>query len=295
MQFLDRLRRLPWLGLGVSTEYGAGREEHGLDILRLHEEQPELLDFLEVGIGVELGLDQTAWQWIALGRPCTYHFLDLNLGEPADFDAEWIKGARSLVSRIRPAWICGDAGAWHIGRRERGHMLLQPPILSRDSAAAIGAGIRRLRSELGKEVLPENPPGGFFLGELHILDFFAKVCDLADTGMLLDCAHLLMFQRAAGLPPLSGLAHFPCERIVELHIAGGTERQHEGLGFIEDDHGTSVLPGAWEIFSYALTRAKNLRAVVFECERNPLEQVLPILRQIGRMLAAHGFLAEVQR
>lgn len=291
MTFFQRLPQLPWLGLGVSTEYGAD----GLDILPLHAERPDLVRFLEIGVGVERGLDATACQWIARGRPVTYHFLDLNLEEPDDFDAEWLRQAQSLVARMRPAWVCGDAGAWHIGRRERGHMFLQPPVLCTDSAIALSAGIIRLRNELGREIFPENPPGALFLGELHILDFFAQVCGRADTGMLLDCSHLLMFQRAWSLPPLARLDAFPWERIVELHLAGGTEQEHAGFRYILDDHGDAIVPAVWEIFSYVLKRARNLRAVVFECERNPRERILPTLHRIAQMLDEHGFPGELKR
>ena len=72
--------------------------------------------------------------------------------------------------------------------------------------------------------LPENPPARRVLGELHILDYFARVADRSGCGLLLDCAHLAIFQRMRGLPPLSGLDGFPLDRVVELHVAGGRER-----------------------------------------------------------------------
>ena len=59
-------------------------------------------------------------------------------------------------------------------------------------------GIVRLRAATGREVLPENPPGAVYLGDLHLLDFFARVAERGDTGLLLDCAHLAIFQREGG-------------------------------------------------------------------------------------------------
>ena len=56
---------------------------------------------------------------------------------------------RALAGAMRPAWLCGDAGMWHLGRRERGHMLLLPPILTRDAADAMADGIVRLREATG--------------------------------------------------------------------------------------------------------------------------------------------------
>jgi hypothetical protein len=57
-------------------------------------------------------------------------------------------------------------------------------------------------------VLPETPPGTAFVGDLHLLDFFARVAEAADTGLLLDVAHVAMYQHVTGRSPLDGLDGF---------------------------------------------------------------------------------------
>ncbi|MFT7622205.1 MAG: hypothetical protein ACI9WU_001373 [Myxococcota bacterium] len=284
--FSERVQALPHLGLGVSTEYGAAASPDGLDVPRLRREYPQFADFLEVGVEAGKGLDSHARAWVADGLPTTYHFLDINLDDPADFDVAWLDEVRGLAERMSPAWMCGDAGLWHFGRRDRGHMLLLPPILSDDNATAMAEGVSRLRTETGYEVLPENPPGEVFLGDLHLLEFYARLCERADTGMLLDCAHLAIYQRMCGhSDPLTGLDGFDLDRIVEVHIAGGTLRETDGFTFVEDTHTAAVLPETWTIFRYIAERAPNLKAVVFECERNPLEQpLLDVYGQIAQVL-----------
>jgi uncharacterized protein (UPF0276 family) len=284
--FLRRVEALPVLGLGVSTEYGAAIAPGALDLRALRREHPGFARFLEVGVETCKGLDAHTDEWVAEGRPTTYHFLDVNLDDPEDFTPEWLDEVRAVVARIHPAWLCGDAGLWHFGRRQPGTMLLLPPILTDESANEQATGITRLRAEIGLEVLPENPPGHVFVGDLHLLDFFARVCDRADTGLLLDCAHLTIYQRFKGLPPLTGLDAFPLERVVELHVAGGREASVDGYAFVEDDHTPNVLPDTWEILEYVVPRAPNLRAVIFECERNPLSECLPGFERIARTLAA---------
>jgi uncharacterized protein (UPF0276 family) len=93
----------------------------------------------------------------------------------------------------------------------------------------MAAGIVALREASGLEVLPENPPGSAFVGDLHLLEFFARVAEAADTGLLLDCAHLAMYQRLTGHAPLDGFDHVPWDRVVELHVAGGREREVDGF------------------------------------------------------------------
>lgn len=287
--FSERVAVLPHLGLGVSTEYGATDRVHALDPVALREENPAWASFLEVGVEVAVGLDVHAERWAERGWPTTYHFLDVNLDDPSDLDPAWLEAVQQTISVLKPAWLCGDAGLWHLGRRDRGHMLLLPPVLLPEAVGPMADGIRALREATGLEVLPENPPGAAFLGDLHLLDFFARVADEADTGLLVDCAHLAMFQRARGLDPLTALDGFPCDRVVELHVAGGTVRDHQGLPWVDDDHGRDVLPDTWQIAEYLAARATHLKAVVIECERNPIDVVRPLFGEAAaRWSAAAG-------
>jgi uncharacterized protein len=286
MGFLDRAGDLPSLGLGVSTEFGAAGSPGCLDLNALCYREPTWASFLEVGVETVKGLDRATRSWAESGLPTTYHFLDLNLDHPLDFDPYWLAQVRAIAQVLRPAWICGDAGLWHFGPRERGHMLLLPPILCEETANAMSDGIIRLRHETGREILPENPPGHVFLGDLDLLDFFRILCERGDTGMVLDCAHLAIYQRIRGRSPLEGLERFPLERVIEIHVAGGTEREVLGFSFIDDDHSPSVLPDTWQITRHVVERARNLKAVVMECERNPLTACEPMFERTASMLRA---------
>ena len=114
--FAERVAALPQLGLGISTEYEAGK--HGLDPLALHRAHPELVQFLEVGADLERGLDADARAWAQAGLPTTYHFLDVNLEEGEDLERDWTAATVEAARSIGAAWLCGDAGLWHIGVRD---------------------------------------------------------------------------------------------------------------------------------------------------------------------------------
>src|SRR5215831_15822787 len=65
-----------------------------------------------------------------------------------------------------------------------------------------------------------------------------------------------------------------------------TPKTHEGFAYWDDDHTPHVLPSTWEIFEWVAPRAPNLKAVVFECERNPLAAVVPGFERIATVLAS---------
>lgn len=283
--FAERVAGLPRLGLGVSTEFGAGGPGT-LDVAALRRERPEWAGFLEIGVDLARGLDAGARAWVEAGGPTTYHFLDLNLEEAEDLDPDWIAETATLALSIGAAWLCGDAGLWHLGPRDRGHGVLMPPILCAGSARELAVNVRRLREASGFEVLPENPPAHLYLGDLHLLDYFARVADEADCGLLLDVAHLAIYQRATGREPLDGLDGFPLERVVELHVAGGTEFRSGGRVFVDDDHAPEPLPETWRILEHVLPRAPHLRALVYECERNPRAAVEPGFARLAALWPA---------
>ena len=280
--FSEKIEKLPRLGVGISSEPDSARA--GIDALRLRESCPGTVDFLEYGTDLARGLDEHVRRWAACGLPTTYHFLDLNLEELDDVDDVWLRRTAARAREIGAAWLCGDGGLWHFGPRERGHQTLMPPILTADSADEMAEAVRRVEEGTGMAMLPENPPAVIYLGDLHILDYFARVADRADCGLLLDCAHLAMFQRLRGLPPLSALDGFPMDRVVEMHVAGGTPAEVEGYAVVEDSHCPDPLDDTWRIYEHVARRAKNLRGVIYECEKNPAEDCLDNFRRLRAAL-----------
>jgi len=284
-KFTERVKSLPHLGVGLSGEFNITAK--GMDVSWVKEHYPGLVHFYEYGGDLERGLDAGVRRWAADGLPTTYHFLDINLEEKLDLDPVWIAQTKTLAKEINAAWLCGDAGRWHFASRERGHGMLMPPILCRESALETAESIAHIETETGFSVLPENPPAVIYLGDLHLLDYFAQVTDNADCGMVLDAAHLAIFQQTRNLPPLAGLDSFPLDRVVEMHVAGGALADVEGYAFIEDNHSPDPLPATWEILEYVIPRAKNLKAIVFECEHNQPEECLKVFERLNSLFPAN--------
>jgi uncharacterized protein (UPF0276 family) len=269
-RFTERVAALPRLGVGISTEYGAA--EAGIDPVAYRDEHGGI-DFLELGVDLARGLDAASQRWVERGWPTTWHFLDVNLEEPEDVDPDWLRDTAAGVRAANAAWICGDAGLWHVGPRDRGHGTLLPPVHCWTSVHAMADAVRRIREATGREVLPENPPAHVLVGDLHPLEVFGGLAEAADCGLLLDLAHLVIVQRALRLAPTTLLDAFPLERVVELHVAGGTPFRFGPHELVDDDHGPVVQEATWELLAHVAPRCTALRAVVVECERNTPDEI----------------------
>lgn len=280
----DVIASLPRLGVGLSGEFNSSAK--GIDLARFRTDRPDLVHFFEYGGDLDRGLDEYVRRWAASGLPTTYHFLDINLAESEDVDARWLRATAERAREIGAAWLCGDAGLWHFGPRERGHQVLLPPVLCRDSAFETADNIARVQEETGFAVLPENPPAVVYLGDLHVLDYFALVAERSGCGLLLDCAHLAIFQHLRGLGATAGLDGFPLDRVVEIHVAGGSLKSLDGFEYVDDSHTPEPIPETWAILDYVLPRAANLRAVVYECEYNALEATIPTFERLNGMFPA---------
>ena len=145
-------------------------------------------------------------------------------------------------------------------------------------------------------VFPENPPSLYFLGDLHVLDYFAEVSELAGCGILLDVAHLAIFQRARGLDPCAGLDGFPIDRIVEMHVAGGGDAvTPDGYRYLDDDHRAEVHPDSWEIVDYVMPRATRLKALIYECEHNDPDATVETFVRLNEMFPKREAASHVRR
>lgn len=272
---------LPYLGVGISGEYGV---RPTIDPSAFSAEYPGLIHVVEFGTDTDRGVDPVILRWADGGGRVTYHFLDVNFEELEDMDERWMDETESFARRLGSPWLCGDSGMWHFGPRDRGHGLLLPPVLTRDSALMTAESVALLQERTGLPVFPENPPSLYFLGDLHVLEYFALVSEEAACGFLLDAAHLAIFQRARGLDPLSGLADFPLDRIVEMHIAGGGEAiTPDGYRYIDDDHRAEIHPDTWSIVEYVVERAPKLKALIYECEHNEPGETIETFQRLNQL------------
>ena len=278
---------LPWRGLGLSSNLDAADVPHPY---RLLAEAPGLFDFVEYS--APLSLEETRAHaslfpemWARREEvPVLYHPVHLNLYGPAWEPREALEALDAHARAVGSAWVGNDVGWWHAGGQPfPGYLYFTPPFTE--------AGVRdcashalHVQSHLSVPLALENPAVFARRGELHVLDFMARLHARTGLPLLIDLGHLMSYQLAAGLPLETGLDGFPWDKVVELHLAGGVVTRRGGRAHYVDDHTQPVREELFGLLESLLPRCSALRAVTFEGDGHPLEVALLTLRRLRRLV-----------
>ncbi len=90
--------------------------------------------------------------------------------------------------------------------------------------------------------------------------FVAAVAEAADCGILLDLHNIWTNERNGRQPARDFLAQIPLDRVSEVHLAGGLERD----GFWLDAHSGGLAPELEALAAEVLPQLPELRVVVYE-------------------------------
>jgi uncharacterized protein (UPF0276 family) len=281
--------QLPWRGLGLSSNLDAADQPHPY---RLLAESPGLFDYVEYS--APLSLDETRRHaslfpemWERRGDvPVLFHPVHLNLYGP---ELEPVKALQELDAHARAvgsAWVGNDIGWWHAGGQPfPGYLYFTPPFTEAGVRDSVAHALH-VQSHLSVPLALENPAAFAKRGELHVLDFMARVHARTGLPLLIDLGHLLSYQLAAGLPLETGLDGFPLDKVIELHLAGGVITRRNGRGYYVDDHTQPVREELFGLLESLLPRCPSLRAVTFEGDGHPSEVAALTLRRLRKRVPA---------
>lgn len=282
---------LPWLGLGLSSNLDATAWPHPY---RLLAEEPGLFDYVEYS--APLSLEEARAQaslfpdmWERLGQvPVLFHPVHLNLYGPQLEPPQALASLEAQARAVRSAWVGNDVGWWHAGGQPfPGYLYFTPPLTEAALQDCVAHALH-VQSALSVPLVLENPAVLARRGELHVLDFMARLHALTGLPLLLDLGHLLSYQLAAGLPPEAGLERFPLESVLEIHLAGGVVARRGERCFYLDDHTQPVREELFGLLEALVPRCPRLRAVTYEGDGHPPEVASLVLRRLRRVVPPAG-------
>lgn len=173
---------------------------------------------------------------------------------------------QDTLARLQPPWVSEHLAFQRVPGEDAGpgeHSgFLLPALQCEESVALAARRIAALRELSGRPVAFENSPNYLrrLPGELPDGEYYARVAQAADSGILLDLHNLWCNERNGRQSMDEVMRSLPLERVWEIHLAGG-----EQLGdYWLDAHSGLVPPPVMDFCAQWLPRLPNLGAMIFE-------------------------------
>jgi uncharacterized protein (UPF0276 family) len=127
-------------------------------------------------------------------------------------------------------------------------------------SAAIGEryGVPFLLENPAYYIAPADLPSDEEIGD--DVGMMNAIMALSGCHQLLDLHNIYCNSLNHGLDPVAILDRVPLNRVLEIHVAGGSLRD----GYWMDGHNARVPERVWELLEYVLPNAPHVRGVVFE-------------------------------
>lgn len=237
----DSLAGLPRLGLGLGL-----RNVH-FDAILSGEPRDLWFEAISENFMDSGGRPRAIIRAVAERYPIVLHGVSLSIGSTDPLDIAYLTSLKRLADEVRPAWV-SDHLCWTGVNGHNSHDLLPMP-LTEESLAHVVARVLQVQDMLERPLILENPSSyvRFAQSTMDEPAFLRALADQTGCGLLLDVNNVYVSCFNAGTDPVAYLEAFPCDRVVQMHLAG-----HQDFGtHLIDTHDRPVRPEVWELFRIA--------------------------------------------
>lgn len=267
---------LPFLGAGVSF-----REAWRWEVVR-HRDELGAIECIPEEVAGPAGVRDLVHLREAV--PVLLHGIGMSLGSAEGLDPDRVRHVARLAEAVAPPWFSEHIAFTRAGGIEIGH--LAPLPFTREAVATVAANVAELqRSLAGLPLLLENIAYTLQLpgAEMTEAELVRAVVEETGAFLLLDLENVHANASNHGYDPIEYLETLPLERVVEVHLAGGIQRE----GRYIDSHTRPVPEESWALLEWLAPRAA-LRAVIIERDDDlpPFTELLAEVRRAKEILDA---------
>lgn len=217
--------------------------------------------------------------------PVAVHAVGLSLGSADPLDARHLGRLRALVDRIQPALVSDHLSWSGLGGRYVNHLLPLP--CTDETLHLVCAHVGQAQDVLRRRLLVENPSSYLRFSESPIPepDFLAEVARRTGCGLLCDVNNIYVTSVNLGFDPIAYLDALPADAVEELHLAGHSVNDADGVSILIDDHSARVAPEVWALYTHALSRVGPRPTLIeWDSEIPALSVLLEEARQAGALM-----------
>jgi uncharacterized protein len=207
--------------------------------------------------------------------PVVLHGVSLSIGSTHPLDLDYLSSAKKLFSQIDPAWV-SDHLCWTGVHGRNAHDLLPLPY-TLEVADHVASRIHKVQEFWQRPLVIENVSSyvTFSESEMTESEFIKVIVEKTGCKLLLDVNNIYVSSRNHGFVASEFLANVPWSAIVQIHLAGHTDKGH----VVIDTHDEPVRDEVWNLFREVLcyVHAKKLSAsIMIERDDNipPLAELI---------------------
>ncbi len=186
--------------------------------------------------------------------PLSFHGVGMNLGSAGGLDSTYLDRLKDLIAIYQPAAV-SDHIAW-TGTQDQYLNDLLPLPYTEEALAILVANVHEAQDRLDRQMLIENPSTylTFAHSQIDEADFVIEASRRSGAGLLLDINNVYVNACNHGFNPADWLAKIPADLIGEIHLAGHTVKQVDGVELRIDDHGSAVAMPVWSLYADLIAR-----------------------------------------
>ena len=152
------------------------------------------------------------------------HGVSMSIASTAPLDFDYLKALKSLASHFQPEWI-SDHLCWTGVHGVNLHDLLPIPYTA-EALDHVVERIKQVQDFLGRRIAIENVSTyvTFAESEMDEWTFIREMAERADCWLLLDVNNVFVSSFNHGFDPARYIESIPADHVVQLHLAGHSER-----------------------------------------------------------------------
>jgi uncharacterized protein (UPF0276 family) len=244
---------LPDLGVGVGL-----RIPHYAEIFDQPGAKPAWFEIISENFMVEGGAPLHN-----LGRALdrfrlVQHGVSLSIGSTDPLDRGYLEKLRALLRRTGSPWV-SDHLCWTGARGVNLHDLLPLPY-TEATVRYVAERARAVQDMLGVRLALENTSSymTYASSEMTEWEFVTAVAEEADCGILLDVNNIYVSAYNHGFDADAFVDGVPHRRVVQIHLAGHTNKG----AYILDTHSDHVIDPVWDLYRRALRRCGPVSTLI---------------------------------
>lgn len=240
------------LGVGVGF-----RPKHADDVFRASSVNVDWFEIVSENYMVWGGRPMANLERLTSAHRVIPHGVSLGIGSDT-LDAGYLQSLRALVERVDPPWA-SDHLCWTRTNGNDLHDLL-PLSYTADNVRHVADHVKRVQDVLRRPFALENVSSYMTFKESTMTEweFLSEIAERADCGILFDVNNVFVSAYNHGFDASTYVDAMPVDRVVQIHLAGHTNKG----AYLLDTHSDHVCEGVWELYDRFIRRAGAITTLV---------------------------------